>query len=107
MTSVCAVCQNGPLAAPESGCMKYSCKSKSKINGYCIKMADASYSSWELYNALIESSSGWSTVQADCSDKDYEKTRNSGSKGLTAAASLPDLQRDQVRFSQCCYWISL
>lgn len=30
MTSVCAVCQNGPLAAPGLGCMKYSWKVKVK-----------------------------------------------------------------------------
>lgn len=28
MTSACAVCRNGPLAAPELGCMKYSCEVK-------------------------------------------------------------------------------
>lgn len=78
---------------------------------YCLKMADihlpadGGYSSWEC--TVIESSSGWLKIQAVCSDENYKKARDSGSKGLTAAASRPDLQRDLERFPQFCYWISL
>lgn len=58
--------------------------SESKEIDYCFKMADihltadGGYSSGELYNTVIESSTDWLMVHTVCSDKNYKKAGASG-----------------------------
>lgn len=111
VTSACAVCQNGPLPAPELGCMKYSCEAKAKKPPIALKwltfVTQLMVVTVHGDCTLNENNSGCLKVQTVFSDKNDNKARDSGSKGLTAAANLLDLQKDLVRFSQFCYWISL